>query len=150
MNSKRRKISILGTGNVGATIAYTLTLQGICSEIVLVDINKEKAENSRNCYRQRSQNDKISDNKPTFPVPEKFCKYTVFRIKTMKHILHFIQYSTGDHRQSAYHNQAPKRPFACLPDIQQITVKPARVKNCNNGKVQIKIKVMIYKHPEHC
>lgn len=44
MNSKRRKISILGTGNVGATIAYTLTLQGICSEIVLVDINKEKAE----------------------------------------------------------------------------------------------------------
>ncbi len=44
MASKRRKISILGTGNVGATIAYTLTLQGICSEIVLVDINKEKAE----------------------------------------------------------------------------------------------------------
>jgi len=44
MNSKRRKIAILGTGNVGATIAYTLTLQGICSEIVLVVINKEKAE----------------------------------------------------------------------------------------------------------
>ena len=44
MNSKRRKIAVLGTGNVGATIAYTLTLQGICSEIVLVDINKEKAE----------------------------------------------------------------------------------------------------------
>lgn len=42
--SKARKISILGTGNVGASIAYTLTLSGLCSEILLVDINKEKAE----------------------------------------------------------------------------------------------------------
>ena len=44
MVQKKRKISVLGTGNVGATIAYTLTLSGICSEIVLVDINKAKAE----------------------------------------------------------------------------------------------------------
>ncbi len=44
MQSKSRKIAVLGTGNVGASIAYTLTLQGICSELVLVDINKEKAE----------------------------------------------------------------------------------------------------------
>ena len=44
MIQKKRKISILGAGNVGATIAYALTLQGVCSEIVLVDINKDKAE----------------------------------------------------------------------------------------------------------
>ncbi len=44
MTLKNRKISILGAGNVGATIAYALTLSDICSEIVLVDINKEKAE----------------------------------------------------------------------------------------------------------
>lgn len=44
MVQKKRKIAILGTGNVGATIAYTLAFSGICSEIVLVDINKEKAE----------------------------------------------------------------------------------------------------------
>jgi len=44
MIQKKRKIAILGTGNVGATIAYTLVHQGVCSEIVLVDINKEKAE----------------------------------------------------------------------------------------------------------
>ena len=44
MVQKKRKISILGAGNVGATIAYALTLQGIASEILLVDINKEKAE----------------------------------------------------------------------------------------------------------
>ena len=44
MVQKKRKIAVLGTGNVGATVAYTLTLSGIASEIVLVDINKEKAE----------------------------------------------------------------------------------------------------------
>lgn len=38
------KISILGAGNVGATIAYTLTLDGLASEIVLVDINHDKAK----------------------------------------------------------------------------------------------------------
>ncbi len=37
------KITIIGTGSVGATIAYTLTIQGIASEIVLIDINGEKA-----------------------------------------------------------------------------------------------------------
>ncbi len=44
MVQKKRKIAVLGTGNVGATVAYTLTLSGLASEIVLVDINKEKAE----------------------------------------------------------------------------------------------------------
>ncbi len=44
MVEKNRKIAILGAGNVGATIAYTLTLSDFCSEIVIVDINKEKAE----------------------------------------------------------------------------------------------------------
>ena len=38
------KITILGAGNVGATIAYTLTAFTICSEIVLIDINKDKAK----------------------------------------------------------------------------------------------------------
>ena len=44
MVQKKRKIAVLGTGNVGATIAYNLVVQGVASEIVLVDINKEKAE----------------------------------------------------------------------------------------------------------
>lgn len=39
-----KKISIIGAGNVGATIAYTLTVDGMASEIVLIDINKGKAE----------------------------------------------------------------------------------------------------------
>ncbi len=37
------KISIIGTGSVGSTIAYTLTVMGIASEIVMIDINNEKA-----------------------------------------------------------------------------------------------------------
>lgn len=37
------KISIVGTGSVGSTIAYTLTVMGIVSEIVMIDINNEKA-----------------------------------------------------------------------------------------------------------
>lgn len=38
------KISIIGAGNVGATIAYTLSSEDIASEIVLIDIDKQKAE----------------------------------------------------------------------------------------------------------
>ncbi|MGN0334879.1 MAG: L-lactate dehydrogenase [Lachnospiraceae bacterium] len=36
------KITIIGAGSVGATIAYTLSNEDIASEIVLIDINKEK------------------------------------------------------------------------------------------------------------
>ena len=39
-----RKITVIGAGKVGATIAYTLSLGDIASEIVLIDINKEKVE----------------------------------------------------------------------------------------------------------
>lgn len=38
------KITIIGAGSVGATIAYTLSTQDIASEIVLIDINKQKVE----------------------------------------------------------------------------------------------------------
>jgi L-lactate dehydrogenase len=38
------KISIIGSGFVGATTAYTLALSGIAKTIVLIDINKDKAE----------------------------------------------------------------------------------------------------------
>lgn len=37
------KISIIGTGCVGSTIAYTLTVMGLASEIVMIDINNERA-----------------------------------------------------------------------------------------------------------
>lgn len=41
--SNNKKISIIGSGRVGSSIAYSLILDGICSEIVLVDIAKDLA-----------------------------------------------------------------------------------------------------------
>lgn len=38
------KITIIGAGSVGSTIAYTLSGQDIASELVLIDINKEKVK----------------------------------------------------------------------------------------------------------
>ena len=37
------KITIIGAGSVGSTIAYTLAVKGQANEIVLIDINAEKA-----------------------------------------------------------------------------------------------------------
>lgn len=38
------KITVVGAGNVGSTVAYTLMISGLVSEIVLIDINRDKAE----------------------------------------------------------------------------------------------------------
>ena len=38
-----KKVTIIGAGSVGSTIAYTLTVMGAASEIVMIDINTEKA-----------------------------------------------------------------------------------------------------------
>ena len=37
------KITVIGAGSVGATVANDLMIQGVASEIVLVDVNKKKA-----------------------------------------------------------------------------------------------------------
>lgn len=39
----RNKVTIIGSGSVGSTIAYTMAIEGIASEIVMVDINVNKA-----------------------------------------------------------------------------------------------------------
>jgi L-lactate dehydrogenase len=44
MRIKPTKVSIIGAGFVGSTTAYTLMTSGLVSELVLVDVNKEKAE----------------------------------------------------------------------------------------------------------
>ena len=46
------KITIIGTGSVGSTIAYTLTVTGLVSEIVMIDINGEKAKGEALDIRQ--------------------------------------------------------------------------------------------------
>ena len=45
MNNKvTNKVTIIGAGSVGATIAYTLVANGPVSEIVLIDVNEPKAK----------------------------------------------------------------------------------------------------------
>ena len=46
------KISIIGTGSVGSTIAYTLASNGIASDIVMIDVNIEKARGEALDIRQ--------------------------------------------------------------------------------------------------
>ena len=43
---QKSKIVVVGAGNVGEAIAYTLMLRRQASEIVLVDLNEERAKGS--------------------------------------------------------------------------------------------------------
>ncbi len=44
MNADKRKIVIVGTGMVGMSYAYCLLNQSVCDELVLIDVNKRRAE----------------------------------------------------------------------------------------------------------
>lgn len=43
MRITRSRVAIIGAGKVGASIAFSLTLQGVCAEVMLIDRNREKA-----------------------------------------------------------------------------------------------------------
>ena len=44
MQSGKRKVVIVGTGMVGMSYAYSLLNQSVCYELVLIDVNKKRAE----------------------------------------------------------------------------------------------------------
>lgn len=44
MRTDKRKIALVGTGMVGMSYAYSLLNQGVCDELVLIDINRKRAE----------------------------------------------------------------------------------------------------------
>ena len=44
MQSGKRKVVIVGTGMVGMSYAYSLLNQSVCDELVLIDVNKKRAE----------------------------------------------------------------------------------------------------------
>ncbi|MBR4224909.1 MAG: L-lactate dehydrogenase, partial [Oscillospiraceae bacterium] len=46
------KVTIIGAGSVGSTIAYTMVVNSIASEIVLIDINENKAIGEAMVIRQ--------------------------------------------------------------------------------------------------
>ena len=43
MGIKTRKVVIIGTGHVGSHCAFSLATQGVCDEIIMVDIDEAKA-----------------------------------------------------------------------------------------------------------
>lgn len=43
MKIAQRKVAIVGSGLVGSTTAFSLITQGICDEVMLIDINEERA-----------------------------------------------------------------------------------------------------------
>ena len=43
MQKEKRKIVLVGTGFVGMSFAYSMLLSGGCDQLVLIDVNKEKA-----------------------------------------------------------------------------------------------------------
>ncbi|AMK50517.1 L-lactate dehydrogenase [Clostridium beijerinckii] len=43
MSLKKSKVAIIGTGLVGSSTAFSLMTQGVCDEILMIDINEEKA-----------------------------------------------------------------------------------------------------------
>lgn len=43
MKISKSKVAIVGTGLVGSTTAYSLITQGVCDEVMMIDINKERA-----------------------------------------------------------------------------------------------------------
>lgn len=44
MRTDKRKVVIVGTGMVGMSYAYSMLNQAVCDELVLIDVNKKKAE----------------------------------------------------------------------------------------------------------
>jgi len=42
-NASSRKVSLVGTGLVGSSFAYALMIRGVATELVLIDVNAEKA-----------------------------------------------------------------------------------------------------------
>ena len=63
MFSKTRKIAIVGTGLVGSSTAFSLITQGICDEVLMIDLNKEKALGEvmdlKHCIEYLNRNTKI-------------------------------------------------------------------------------------------
>ncbi|NFS12908.1 L-lactate dehydrogenase [Clostridium botulinum] len=63
MPLNKSKIAIIGAGFVGSTTAFNLITQGVCDEILMIDINKERAYGEvmdlNNCIEYLNRNTKV-------------------------------------------------------------------------------------------
>lgn len=64
MSLKKSKIAIIGTGLVGSSTAFSLLTQGVCDEILMIDINEEKALGEvmdlNHCIEYLNRNTKVT------------------------------------------------------------------------------------------
>ncbi|NRX73218.1 malate/lactate dehydrogenase [Clostridium beijerinckii] len=51
MSLKKSKVAIIGTGLVGSSTAFSLMTQGVCDEILMIDINEEKGSRGSNGFK---------------------------------------------------------------------------------------------------
>ena len=58
MDQKKRKVTIVGAGSVGATFAYALAQSGFADEIAITDMNKNFAEGQR--YHRNNRRSKTA------------------------------------------------------------------------------------------
>ena len=63
MSFKNKKVGIVGTGLVGSSTAFSLITQGVCDNILMIDINEEKAKGEvmdlQHCIEYLNKNTKI-------------------------------------------------------------------------------------------
>lgn len=63
MSLKNKKVAIVGTGLVGSSTAFSLVTQGVCDEILMIDIDKERAEGEvmdlKHCIEYLNKNTKV-------------------------------------------------------------------------------------------
>jgi L-lactate dehydrogenase len=65
MTINRSKVVIVGAGMVGSSTAFSLITQGVCDEVMIVDINKEKAKGEVmdlcHCVEYLNRNVKVTE-----------------------------------------------------------------------------------------
>ena len=44
MKTDKRKVALVGCGMVGMSYAYAMLNQNVCDELVLIDVDKKRAE----------------------------------------------------------------------------------------------------------
>ena len=63
MTTNKSKVVIVGCGLVGSSTAFSLLTQGVCDEIMMVDINQEKAMGEvldlKDCVEYLNRNTKV-------------------------------------------------------------------------------------------
>lgn len=107
MEKMSSKITIIGAGSVGATIAYKLSYEDIASEIVMIDINKDKVEGEVMDIKQEPASEARS---PSLPETMKMRKIPISLSSHRESHVNLDRQESSLHRQtSTLSNQSHRR-----------------------------------------